>query len=190
MAAALAALLFTSCNKTDYTSFIGTWGVEKIEYYNIDYAGNPIAASMESYTFNPDDADNTIQLVFRGDRTGEMRDGAIDTLKLDYNKETGIYETVIYCPDTVLVNTFTYVYDESESSLIMKIKYTYPSEKIDVFMVKVSDLTDNSFNYENEYDIDYVEKAYLRRIQSASSKETGRQVAKHPHKRGALLGDR
>ena len=45
---AVAAILFASCNKIDYKSFVGTWGVEKIEYYNIDYAGNPIAASMET----------------------------------------------------------------------------------------------------------------------------------------------
>ena len=35
---AIAALMFTSCSKNDYKSFVGTWGVEKIEYYNIDYA--------------------------------------------------------------------------------------------------------------------------------------------------------
>ena len=56
----LAALMITSCSKSDYKSFIGTWGVEKIEYYNIDYAGNPIAASLETFTFNPNDTNNGI----------------------------------------------------------------------------------------------------------------------------------
>ena len=100
---ALVALLFTSCGKEDFKSFVGTWGVEKLEYYNIDYAGNPIAASLESYSYDPEDANNSIQLVFREDKTGEMRDGAIDTLWLDYNEETDTYETVIYNPDTILV---------------------------------------------------------------------------------------
>ena len=190
---AMMAVLFVSCGKDEdevsYKNFIGTWGVEKIDYYNIDYAGNPIAASLETYTYNPDDANNTIQLVFRDDKTGEMRDGAVDTLWLDYNEETGIYETVIPAPDTILVYTFTYSYDESESALWMKMKYTYPYEDIRTFMVKVSDLTDNSFSYENEYDVDYVEKAYLKRISTTPSKTTGRQVVKHPHTPGSFLGN-
>ena len=43
---AILAVMFASCKKVDYNAFVGTWGVEKIEYYNIDYAGNPIAASF------------------------------------------------------------------------------------------------------------------------------------------------
>lgn len=192
---AMMAVLFVSCGKDEnetvsYKSFVGTWGVEKIDYYNIDYAGNPIAASLVTYTYNPDDPNNTIQLVFRDDKTGEMRDGAIDTLWLDYNSETGIYETVIPAPDTIMVYTFTYSYDEDESALWMKMKYTYPYEDLRTFMVKVSDLTDNSFAYVNEYDVDYVEKAYLKRVSNTASKGTSRQTAKHPHKRGSLLGDR
>ena len=73
---AIMAVLFVSCGKdidedetVSYKNFIGTWGVEKIEYYNIDYYGNPIAGSMESYNYNPDDPDNTIQLIFRDDKT-------------------------------------------------------------------------------------------------------------------------
>ena len=77
---AMVAMLFASCSKTDFKSFIGTWGVEKIEYYNIDYAGNPIAASLETFTFDPNDTNNGIQLVFRTDKTGEMRDSAIDSI--------------------------------------------------------------------------------------------------------------
>ena len=190
----MMAVLFVSCGKDDetvsYKSFIGTWGVEKIDYYNIDYAGNPIAASLESYTYNPDDPNNTIQLVFRDNKTGEMRDGAIDTLWLDYNEETGTYETVIPAPDTILVNTFTYSYDVNESALYMNMKYTYPYVYSRTFMVKVSDLTDQSFSYENEYDIDYVEKAYLKRVSNTTSKGASCQPAKHPRKHGSLLGDR
>ena len=51
---AFVALLFASCNKnkTDYKSFVGTWGVEKIEYFNIDYYGHPISSSIESFNYN------------------------------------------------------------------------------------------------------------------------------------------
>jgi hypothetical protein len=187
---ALVALLFTSCGKEDFKSFVGTWGVEKLEYYNIDYAGNPIAASLESYSYDPEDANNSIQLVFREDKTGEMRDGAIDTLWLDYNEETETYETVIYNPDTILVYTFTYSYDKTESALYMNMKYTYPYVYSRTFMVKVSDLSDNAFTYENEYDVDYMEKAYLKRISNTPLRGTGRQTTKHPRKPGSLMGDR
>ena len=185
---AMVAMLFASCSKTDYKTFIGTWGVEKIEYYNIDFAGNPIAGSMETYIYDPNDTCNGIRLTFKEDKTGEMRDSAIDTVWL-YNEETQEYDTCIYRPDTVLVYTFTYTYDASESSLIMKTRYTYPYEYMRTFMMKVSDITDNSFIYENEYDVNYVERAYLKRVNNATSKAT-RQTPKHPNKRGAFLGGR
>ena len=185
---AIAALMFTSCNKTDYKSFVGTWGVEKIEYYNIDFAGNPIAGSMETHIYDPNDTCNGIHLVFRENKTGEMRDSAIDTVWL-YNEETQEYDSYIYRPDTVMVYTFTYTYDASESSLIMKTRYTYPYEYMRTFMMKVSDITDNSFIYENEYDVNFVERAYLKRVSKAMPKAT-RQTPKHPNKRGAFLGGR
>ena len=189
---AFVALLFASCNKnkTDYKSFVGTWGVEKIEYFNIDYYGHPIDASIESFNYNPNDPDNTIQLVFREDKTGEMRDGAIDTLYLDYNEETQVYETVLYRPDTVLVYTFTYSYDKSESALYMNMKYTYPYVYSRTFMVKVSDVEDNSFVYENEYNVNYVEKAYLKRVSNSPSKSSSREAVKHPNHPGSFLGSR
>ena len=163
---AFVALLFASCNKnkTDYKSFVGTWGVEKIEYFNIDYYGHPISSSIESFNYNPNDPDNTIQLVFREDKTGEMRDGAIDTLYLDYNEETQVYETVLYRPDTVLVYTFTYSYDKSESALYMNMKYTYPYV--------------------------YSEKAYLKRVSNSPSKSSSREAVKHPNHPGSFLGSR
>ena len=187
---AMMALLFASCNKIDYKSFVGTWGVEKIEYYNIDYAGNPIAASMETYSYNADDPDNTIQLVFREDKTGEMRDGAIDTVLTDWNSVTQEFESYIVNPDTIIVNTFTYSYDKSESKLYLNMKYTYPYVYLRTFMVKVSDFNDNSFIYEDEYDVDYMEKAYLKRVSETPTKSASRQKPSHPHKPGSLLGDR
>ena len=114
---AIAAVMFTSCGKIDTKGFIGTWGVEKIEYYNVDYAGNPIAASMSTFDLVPGDQQSGIDLIFREDMTGEMRDRSQDTLKLDYDEETGEYETIIICPDTTLVTKFTYSVDGRASHL-------------------------------------------------------------------------
>ena len=174
---AMMAMLFASCSKTDFKSFIGTWGVEKIEYYNIDYAGNPIAASLETFTFDPNDADNGIQLTFRADKTGEMRDSAIDSLLVD-----SVY---IHCPETVLVTKFTYSYDKSDKSLYMNM-----DNSARPFRLQIENLTSDSFTYENEYGTDYMEKAYLKRI-SKSTKSASRNIPAHPHKGpGALFGDR
>ena len=57
---AITALFFASCGKKDYEKFIGTWGVEKIEYYNIDYAGDLIPGSMTTYDYDPNSTDNGI----------------------------------------------------------------------------------------------------------------------------------
>ena len=111
----IVALVFASCNKNDYSKFVGTWGVEKIEYYNIDYAGNPIAASLTTYLYDPNDTDNGIQLVFRENRSGEMRNGSIDTIWMN--------ENYIVCPDTVIVTGYTYSFDFETSVLSMNMEY-------------------------------------------------------------------
>lgn len=187
---AFCALLLSSCGK-DFKYFVGTWGVETIEYYNIDYAGNPIPATIETHNFDPEDLNNGIQLVFREDKTGEMRDSNIDTLWLDWNDETQAYESYIYNPDTTLVYTFTYSYDKSESALYMTMKYTYPYIYTRTFMMEVSDVTDNSFTYENEYDLNYVERAHMKRLSNTPSKSNGsRNQPVRLHKPGSMLGDR
>ena len=185
---AVCAFLFASCGK-DYHSFVGTWGVEKIEYYNVDYAGNPIPATIETHTYDPEDIGHGIQLVFNENKTGEMRDNDIDTVWV-YNEETGEYDSYIYNPDTTLVYNFTYSYDKGESMLYMNMNYTYPYEYTRVFMMKVSDLTDNSFSYENEYWSDYVEHAYLKRLSNTPSKSSSRNKSPRLHKPGSLLSDR
>ena len=178
---ALAALLFTSCSKTDYKSFVGTWGVEKIVYYNTDYAGNPIAASLETFTYDPNDTDNGIQLIFRANKTGEMRDSAIDSILKVQDGDTIYYP----CPDTVLVTMFTYSYDKSDHSLYMNM-----DNSVRPFRLQIQDLTSDTFIYENEYGTDYVEKAYLKRI-SKSTKSTSRNMPAHPHNRpGSVFGSR
>lgn len=186
--AALAVMMLASCNKIDYKSFVGTWGVERLEYYNIDYYGHPIAESMNYIDFDLNNPDNGIQLIFREDKTGEMRDSAVDTVWIDWNSDTQQYESYIYNPDTTLVTTFTFTYDKSESALYMNMRYTYPYDYMRTFMMKVSDMDDDSFVYENEYDVNYLEKAYLKRISDTPSKSGGRQALKRPHKAGALLG--
>ncbi len=181
---ALAALLFASCNKTDYTAFVGTWGVEKIDYYNIDYAGNPIAATIVSYQFDPNDPDNGIRLVFREDKTGDMLDSAVDTVWYDYNEETHVYESYVVNPDTTLVTHFTYSYDDRDRTLYMNMEY------VRTYQMRISNLTADSFVYENEYIQNYVEKASLKRISNTPSAKSGTRKVVHPHKPGSFLGGR
>ena len=184
---AFAALLFTSCGKSEYSQLVGTWGTEKIEYYNKDYAGNPIPGSLTVYSYDYDDPDNSIQLIFRDDKSGEMRDSAIDTIYL-YNEETGSYDIPIYCPDTTIVTTFTCVYDKSDQSLYMNM-----SDSPRPYRVVVTELTSSTFVYENEYGTDYVEKAYMRRVNGKTTKSAsrGNKVVRHPHNMpGTIFGRR
>ena len=184
---AFAALLFTSCGKYEYSQLVGTWGTEKIEYYNIDYAGNPIPGSLVVYEYDYDDPDNSIQLVFKNDKSGEMRDSAIDTIYL-YNEETGSYDIPIYCPDTTIVTTFTCSYDKNDQSLYMNM-----ADSPRPYRVVVTELTKETFVYENEYGTDYVEKAYMKRISKTPTKSAGRsnKVVRHPHNRpGSIFGRR
>lgn len=184
---AVAALMFTSCGKIEYSQLVGTWGTEKIEYYNVDYWGNPIPGSGDTYQFDYDDPDNSIQLIFRDDKTGKMRDSAIDTIYL-YNEETGKYDIPVYCPDTVLVTNFTCSYDESDQTLYMNME-----DNPRPYRVVVTELTNETFVYENEYGTDYVEKAYMRRISKTPAKSAGRnnKEMRHPHNRpGSIFGRR
>jgi hypothetical protein len=177
---AMAAVLFTSCNSSkDYKSFVGTWGVEKIEYYNIDYAGNPIAGSMVTWEMTPGDPDDGIDLIFRSDKTGEMRDRSKDMI-LVANLETHEYDTII-CPDTTIITTFKYSYDKSESVLYMDMDY------VETYRMYISDLTNNSFIYENEYEKDYMERAYLKRLSNTTKQSASRSTQKRPHMPGSFL---
>lgn len=187
---AIATLLISSCGKqTTFKNFVGTWGVEKIEYYNTDYAGNPIPASMKTYTYDPNDSNNGIHLIFRENKSGEMRDSAIDTVWTDWNEEAQQYDSYIVNPDTVLVTKFTYSYDDDRSILYMSMQYeTY----VQTFMIQVEQITNNTFIYENEYHNDYMEKAYLKRVSDSvikSGKSQSRKKAAKPHMHGSLLGE-
>lgn len=159
---ALAMVLgWTSCGKNDYMAFVGTWGVERIDYYNIDFYGQPIENTVETYYFTPGDPDNGIDLVFRNDRTGEMRDRSRDTLIFisDIIDNDTIIDTII-CPDTTLITNFTYSYHDDDATLYMNMLVAQPF----TYQMRIESLTDNSFVYENEYRLHIVEKAYLVRI--------------------------
>ena len=179
---AFAALFFASCGQNDdYKAFVGTWGVEKIEYYNIDYAGNPIMSSMQTHIFDPEDIDNGIQLVFRADKTGEMRDSAVDTVWND------AHDSYVVNPDTTLVRRFDYSYDGRESILYMNIMYM---EYIRTYKMQISNLTNDRFTYENEYWKDYMERAYMKRLSDTPSCKATRKHQKRPNMPGSLLGGR
>ena len=182
---AIAAVMFTSCGKNSYKSFVGTWGVEKIKYYNIDYAGNPISSTIETYNFVPGDEDNGIDLIFREDKTGEMRDRSQDTIYVkDYNVDPPVVIDTIICPDTTLVTKFSYSYDKSSSVLYMDMEYVH------TYRMTIVNLENDSFIYENEYGKDYVEKAYLKRISKSATLSTNRNAVIKPNKPGSILGDR
>lgn len=165
--AAMTMLLtvLASCGKYDASSFVGTWGVDRIDYYNIDYAGNPIEYTTTTFDFTPGDMENGIDLVFREDQTGEMRDRSRDTLYLPVMVADTVdhYDTII-CPDTTLVTRFTFSYDSDNNWLYMNLQgstiYTYHMS------VKFTDA--DNFIYENNYKPHTVEKAWMVRY----SKET------------------
>ena len=184
---AFAAMLFTSCGKAEYSQLVGTWGTEKIEYYNVDYAGNPISGSMSVFEYDYDDPDNSIQLIFRDDKSGEMRDSAIDTMWINPD-ENGVFQDSIVCPDTVLVTRFTCSFDKSDQSLYMNME-----DSPRPYRVVITEITNETFVYENEYGTDYVEKAYMRRISKTPTKSAvrGNKAVRHPHKMpGTIFGHR
>lgn len=185
-ACAVLITLFVACKPDSYTQFLGTWGVEKIEYYNIDYAGNPIPETMITYNLTPGDPQSGIDMIFREDKTGEMHDRSQDTLWLDYNPETQTYENIIICPDTTLVTNFTYSYDEKESVLYLNM----PHAK--TYMMQITQLTDNMFSYTNLYYQDdnnqsYVERSTLKRIDNASKDSQGKRNPWIPRMAGSFL---
>lgn len=176
---AMITLGLASCSK-DYTMFIGTWGVEDIEYYNTDYWGNPIENTIKKYHFTPGDPKDGIDLVFRADRSGEMRDRSRDTIYLTDS-------TYIYCPDTTLVTKFTYSYHKDDATLYMNMEVLHPF----TYQMKIPEISSNNFVYVNEYDNNYVEKAWLKRIgdAKANTPTRGSKPVYRPRMKGSLLSD-
>ena len=173
---------------------LGSWGVEKVVYYTADYAGNPIMSTIQTYLYDPNSTDDGIQMYFRMDNTGELRDSSIEELWLDWNDETGDYDTHIICPDTVLVKPFIYSYNMNGD--VLDVTMTNDDDDERTFALKISDLSYDAFVYEDVYAQDdngqsYVEKAYLKRFGTATTKYACNWSFQRPHKmHGSLLGDR
>ena len=170
--------------------FLGVWGVERIEYYKIDFAGNPIASTMQTYMFDPEDIDDGIQLFYWEDNTGEKRDSSIDTIWI-WNDETQAYDDFIVCPDTTIVNPFTYSYQENDAVLYMTMEYD--SYNL-MHTLNIVELAYGSFVYEYEYSQNYVEKAYMKRLPDMPMpvKSSVNQKIKQyrPKRQGSLLSGR
>ena len=184
---ALATMMFgfASCgDNDDYMVFVGTWGVETIQYYNIDYNGNPIGSTIETYNFTPGDTEDGIDLVFKSDRSGKMVDRSRDTLFYNYDANH-IPQDTIPCVDTVIVTTFTYSYHKDDQLLYMNMEVAHPF----TYMMKIPDINDKSFTYINEYDKDYVEKAKLVRISDGAKGQQGNRIkpVSRPRREGSLL---
>lgn len=161
---AIMALGFTSCgDSTDYMVFVGTWGLDRLQYYNIDYAGNYIAGTEIEYDFTPGDPDNGIDLIFRNDKTGEMRDRSRDFIFL-YDSSTGEVVDTIICPDTTIVTQFTYNYHKGEP-LYMNM------ETAIIFKMQIEELGNDNFTYLNQYDPVTVEKAWMVRLNDHANKD-------------------
>lgn len=187
---ALAMVLgWTSCGKSDYTVFVGTWGVDRIDYYYIDFYGQPIESTRETYYFTPGDPVNGIDLIFRADRTGEMRDRSRDTIGVTvYDLDNNPVDTTyVICPDTTVVSKYTYSYHNDDATLYMnmetQLRYYRRTPVNDTFQdnleeverkytyqMHIEQLTDESFIYENEYNVDLVEKARLIRLSNEADK--------------------
>jgi len=164
---ATMALLFgsISCGKKEANLLIGTWGVEAIEYYNIDYYGQPIANTIVRYEYPIGDPTAGIDLVFKNSNRGEWHDRDIDTFFVEVSTHPLVYDTIIN-PDTVQVTTFTYFYDEESSAVFLK------TSDARSFMLEVEELNSTTFSYINEWGENSVEHAIMRRI--SDSKSTSR----------------
>ena len=200
---------WTSCHRDDYMAFVGTWGVDRIDYYNIDYAGQPIEATISTYYFTPGDPDDGIDLIFRNDRTGEMRDRSRDTVYIPVYEGNEPVDTIAHpCPDTTIVTPFTYSYHDDDALLYMNMKATVrfydrttTNETVQdklverlrqyTYKMQIELLTDDSFIYVNEYDKDYVEKARLVRLSNEAATKATRasKPVRVPFKPKSLFGN-
>lgn len=146
------------------SSFIGVWGIEQIDYYNTDYYGEPIPATLVTYYYVPGDPDDGIDMIFREDYKGEMIDRSLDSIS---------------------VKTFTYLFSENDSVLYL----TVLTPSYHPYILNISEMTDDSFVYLNEYSDNYIEKAYLKRLSydPEKSKSTNTIISDKPSKKGPLF---
>ena len=144
--------------------FVGVWGVEQLDYYNTDYMGEPIPETLVTYYYVPGDPNDGIDMIFREDQTGEIIDRTSDSLS---------------------VRTFAYSFYENDS--VLNIVVQTPSYH--AYLLNISEMTDDSFVYINEYADNYIEKAYLKRLSNVpeKSKSTNTVVSDKPSKKGSLF---
>ena len=187
----MVTFVLASCHgKNDdeqtYKDFVGTWGVEQLDYYNIDYAGAPIEISRETYYFTPGDMEGGLDLVFREDKTGEMRDRSIDTFYIELETTPVTYDTIIN-PDTTVYTYFDYSYDDEDAILYMNIQ---KDDILHTYKVYVSNFTKDSFTYRNEWRLNYIEEAKLVRV-SDDTRAMGRKPEMlRPRKPGSVFSNR
>lgn len=153
----IGTLALTSCIDTGNSLLIGAWGVERIEYYTCDIAGNPIPSTMEAYEFSPGASDG-ITMTFRANNTGQLEDRSTDF---------------------PVVTSFTYRYDAREQMVFM-------NKGSESFVLYVEELGANTFSYLNEYENHKIERTFLKRLDGVRN-HTGRRVQRLPVHPGSLL---
>ena len=173
---AMAAIVLSgmvSCRgeKDDYMKFVGDWGLRELSYYNIDYAGNPIPYTLETYYFTPGDKVDGIDLVFRSDKTGVMIDRSRDTVYVQMSADENDIDTIV-CPDTVIYYNFTFSYDPDVNLLYMNMEY------IHTYSMQIEDVSDTAFTYYNEYKMKIMEKARMVRLTDSPTREASKGARK------------
>ncbi len=157
----LASLLsFVSCEK-DSSILVGYWGVERIDFYDVDNSGTMIGSSLETYTFTPGAADG-IEVTFYADGTGYI-----------LNKSNS----------TVTNQHFSYDYDESDGSLYIV------RDDGSSYIMAVETLNETKLVYINQYEDYHVEKDYFVRT-GKGTKASWRQHPLLPFKPGSFLSGR
>lgn len=176
----LAGMVSCKSDKDDYMKFVGDWGVRTSTYYNTDYAGNPIPATVNTYYFVPGDKIDGIDLVFRTNKTGMMIDRSKDTL---FIRVSATQIDTIIAPDTVIVRNFTYTYDKDTELLYLNMEYAR------TYSMRIENFSDTAFTYYNLYDIDYMEKARMVRLTDNPTRNAvkGKKSSYVPWKPGSLL---
>ena len=188
----MVVTVFASCkhdNNDDHTfkDFVGIWGVKQIDYYNIDYAGNPIENTRETYYFTPGDMEGGIDLVYREDQTGEMRDRSTDTIILKDESTSPVTIDTIICPDTTLYTYFDYSYDADEAILYMNME---TEETVHTYKMRISHFDENTYTYLNEYRKNWIEEAQMVRTSHEAKAVVGQKPTRRPHKPGSIFGNR
>lgn len=174
-------LSVVSCNKSEKTLLLGRWGVERVEYYYVDYYGQPIASTIEGEDFIPGDPDNGIELVFKDSKKGEWRDHDVDSFFIKISTDPVVYDTIVN-PDTTVITTFTYSYDKDIPAIFVK------TSNQETYMLEIEQLDETTFSYTNEYGPDYVEHAIMKRLSDDSKATSSRgNRPSHPRKPGSFF---